>query len=192
MCLRSFYTSLQRKVKVAHVRHRTVLRGVLEHLLLSETGKPAREDQIAIGYLQGKEDEQIRFSKSGWHRVADNNKITKLFNCNVKKKIKKKMVLTTPPLAYRNYATDVNNPPRVRSVSYHELTKLFNEIEALNSRLEIIDKLSNFFTMVWKHNDEKNIDADPGTVASPADTLLQIVYLTCNKLAPQFENVEMV
>ena len=74
---------------------------------------------------------------------------------------------------------------RCTSIPYNELTNIFHKIELLNSRLDIVNTLSTFFIRVWKND---NNLSNNNTL--PSDNLLQIVYLTCNKLAPQFKNIE--
>ena len=75
---------------------------------------------------------------------------------------------------------------RCTSIPYNELTNIFHKIELLNSRLDIVNTLSTFFIRVWKN--DNNLSNNNNTL--PSDNLLQIVYLTCNKLAPQFKNIE--
>ena len=50
-------------------------------------------------------------------------------------------------------------------------------MESTNGRSDAVDLLSAFFSNLWQDGS--------------SDTILQVAYMTCNRIAPQYENIEM-
>ena len=62
-------------------------------------------------------------------------------------------------------------------IYYSDLTSLFEKLESTQGRSDAVDLLSSFFSNLWQD--------------SSSATILQAAYMACNRIAPQYENVEM-
>ena len=78
----------------------------------------------------------------------------------------------------RLFATETPSRPRgsCASVRFQDLSALFATIEALTMRGDMQQELTNFFVDVMRRKPRE---------------LLPTVYLTCNRVAPQFVNLEL-
>ena len=77
----------------------------------------------------------------------------------------------------RRMFSSVNTATSSSCIYYSDLTSLFEKLESTQGRSDAVDLLSTFFSNLWQD--------------SSSATILQAAYMACNRIAPQYENVEM-
>ena len=77
----------------------------------------------------------------------------------------------------RRMFSSVNTASSRSNIYYSDLSTLFERLESTQGRSDAVDLMSTFFSNLWQ-------DASSGTI-------LQVAHMACNRIAPQYENIEM-
>ena len=121
-------------------------------------------------YFRGDVDTEVRNAVQPGRSIFTTKKLPK----NLRNGLQFAFLTGSPRRAFSSVACRNTNE---YSIPYSDLTSLFEKLESTNGRSDAVDLLSAFFSNLWQDGS--------------SDTILQAAYMACNRIAPQYENMEM-